>query len=148
MSQASTPPPPRRPRARADRGAAGAPRARHPWLSPLVPVSPRARWLLGMSFFVAFFAVWAVATLGGFVSRTFLADPLTMAHEGWLLFTEYGFIGDIGMTVWRVVGGFVLAACWPCRWASSWARTRRRRRSSSRSCRSAATCRRRRSFRC
>jgi len=87
-----------------------APRARHPWLSPLVPVSARARWILGLSFFVAFFGVWAVVTLGGFVPRTFLADPVTMAHEGWLLFTQYGFIGDIGMTVWRVVGGFVLAA--------------------------------------
>jgi NitT/TauT family transport system permease protein len=27
-----------------------------------------------------------------------------------LLFTEYNFLGDIGMTVWRVLGGFVLAA--------------------------------------
>ncbi|RZT41243.1 ABC transporter permease [Cupriavidus agavae] len=85
-------------------------RARHPWLSPLVPVSARARWVLGLAFFVLFFAVWAAATLGGFVSRTFLADPLTMAREGWALFAEYGFIGDIGMTVWRVLGGFILAA--------------------------------------
>ncbi|CAG9176103.1 Putative aliphatic sulfonates transport permease protein SsuC [Cupriavidus laharis] len=85
-------------------------RRRHPWLSPLVPVSPPARWVLGLSFFVLFFAVWAVVTLGGFVSRTFLADPLTMAREGMTLFAEYNFIGDIGMTVWRVLGGFVLAA--------------------------------------
>jgi len=33
-----------------------------------------------------------------------------MVNEGWLLFTEYGFIKDIGMTIWRVVGGFILAA--------------------------------------
>jgi NitT/TauT family transport system permease protein len=32
-----------------------------------------------------------------------------MAHEGWLLFTVHGFAKDIGMTVWRVFGGFVLA---------------------------------------
>ena len=86
------------------------PRARHPWLSPLTPVSPRARWLLGLGFFVLFFAVWAGVTFGGLVPRTFLADPLTMAREGMLLFTQYGFLGDIGMTVWRVLGGFVLAA--------------------------------------
>ena len=55
-------------------------------------------------------AVWAFFTLGGFVSPTFLASPVTMVKEGWLLFTEYGFIKDIGMTIWRVVGGFVLAA--------------------------------------
>ncbi len=66
--------------------------------------------MLGLSFFVLFFGIWAVVTLGGFVPRTFLADPMTMAREGVLLFTEYNFIGDIGMTVWRVVGGFVLAA--------------------------------------
>ena len=91
--------------------AAEAPqRRRHPWLAPLVPVAPNTRWMLGLSFFVLFFGVWAVVTLGGFVPRTFLADPMTMAREGMTLFTEYNFIGDIGMTVWRVVGGFVLAA--------------------------------------
>ena len=79
-------------------------------LAPLEPVSASAKWLLGLGFFVAFFAVWAFATLGGYVSPTFLASPITMAQEGWLLFTEYNFIHDIGMTVWRVFGGFILAA--------------------------------------
>ncbi|MGY2487553.1 ABC transporter permease [Cupriavidus sp. CP313] len=85
-------------------------RRRHPWLAPLVPVAPNTRWMLGLSFFVLFFGIWAVVTLGGFVPRTFLADPMTMAKEGFILFTEHNFIGDIGMTVWRVVGGFVMAA--------------------------------------
>ncbi|CAN7467818.1 ABC transporter permease [Cupriavidus necator] len=99
------------PAAAAAAPAAAAPvRRRHPWLAPLVPVAPNTRWILGLSFFVLFFGIWAVVTLGGFVPRTFLADPMTMAREGVLLFTEYNFIGDIGMTVWRVVGGFVLAA--------------------------------------
>jgi NitT/TauT family transport system permease protein len=57
-----------------------------------------------------FVAVWAAATLGGFVSKTFLADPLTMLREGWALFAQFGFAGDIAITVWRVLGGFVLAA--------------------------------------
>jgi len=78
--------------------------------APLEPVSDTAKWLLGIAFFIAFFGAWAYATLGGFVSPTFLASPITMAQEGWLLFTEYNFIHDIGMTVWRVFGGFVLAA--------------------------------------
>jgi NitT/TauT family transport system permease protein len=79
-------------------------------LAPLEPVSDTAKWLLGIAFFIAFFGAWAYATLGGFVSPTFLASPITMAQEGWLLFTEYNFIHDIGMTVWRGFGGFVLAA--------------------------------------
>jgi NitT/TauT family transport system permease protein len=78
--------------------------------APLEPIGARARVLLGLGFFVVFVLVWSLATLGGFVSPTFLASPPTMVKEGWLLFTEYGFIGDIGMTVWRVFGGFVLAA--------------------------------------
>ena len=79
-------------------------------LRPLEPVSTRTRWVLGVAFFVLFVATWAVFTLGGFVSPTFLASPVTMVQEGWLLFTEFGFLHDIGMTVWRVVGGFTMAA--------------------------------------
>src|SRR6185436_18340972 len=55
-------------------------------------------------------AAWAVATLGGFVNRTFLADPLTMLGAGWQLLVMHGFYRDIGVTIWRVFGGFVLAA--------------------------------------
>ena len=79
-------------------------------MKPLVPVDPRTRLVLGIAFFIVFTAVWAAATLGGFVSKTFLADPLTMVRSGWTLLTEMGFAKDIGMTVWRVVGGFAIAA--------------------------------------
>jgi NitT/TauT family transport system permease protein len=63
-----------------------------------------------VAFFVVFFAAWSVATLGGFVNRTFLADPLTMLRAGWELLVVHGFYEDIGITIWRVFGGFVLAA--------------------------------------
>ena len=79
-------------------------------MRPLEPVAARPRVLLGISFFVVFVAAWAFATLGGFVSRTFLADPITMLQDGWTLLTRFGFAYDIGMTIWRVVGGFVIAA--------------------------------------
>ena len=79
-------------------------------MKPLAPVAPGTRALLGVSFFVVFFLAWSAATFGGLVSRTFLADPLTMVHSGWTLLTQHGFLGDIGMTVWRVVGGFLIAA--------------------------------------
>jgi NitT/TauT family transport system permease protein len=77
---------------------------------PLVAVNPGARIALGISFFVLFFLVWAVATLGGFVSKTFLADPITMVRSGYDLLANQGFAKDIGMTVWRVLGGFAIAA--------------------------------------
>ena len=79
-------------------------------MRPLQEVNPGARNSLGLLFFVLFFAAWAVATLGGFVPKTFLADPLTCVQAGWVLLTEQGFAKDIGFTVWRVLGGFVLAA--------------------------------------
>ena len=79
-------------------------------MTPLKPVSPARRVVLGIAFFVVFVAVWAAATFGGFVSRTFLADPVTMLREGWSLFAQQGFAFDVGMTVWRVGGGFILAA--------------------------------------
>jgi NitT/TauT family transport system permease protein len=77
---------------------------------PLEPVDQGTRIVLGISFFVIFVAAWAFATLGGFVSKTFLADPVTMLQDGWLLLTKFGFLFDIGVTIWRVVGGFILAA--------------------------------------
>lgn len=73
-------------------------------------MAPGTKVVLGVAFFILFFAIWTFATLGGFVSKTFLADPLTMLRSGWTLLAEQGFAKDIGFTVWRVVGGFVLAA--------------------------------------
>jgi NitT/TauT family transport system permease protein len=59
---------------------------------------------------VLFVGAWSFATLGGYVSKTFLADPVLMLQEGWVLLTKFGFSTDIGVTVWRVLAGFVLAA--------------------------------------
>ena len=79
-------------------------------MTPLVPVSPARKAVLGLAFFVLFVVAWSIVTFGGFVPKTFLADPLTMLHEGWLLFTQFGFAKDVGITIWRVLGGFILAA--------------------------------------
>ncbi len=79
-------------------------------LRPLEPVSTTQRIVYGIAFFALFVAVWSVATFGGFVPKLFLADPLAMLGEGYLLLTKHGFLYDIGMTIWRVVGGFLLAA--------------------------------------
>jgi NitT/TauT family transport system permease protein len=78
-------------------------------MRPLEPISHAARLWLGLSFFVVFFAGWALATLGGYVPKIFLADPITMVGDGWRLLTQFGFGLDIAITIWRVVGGFVLA---------------------------------------
>ncbi|WP_284178189.1 ABC transporter permease [Rhabdaerophilum sp. SD176] len=79
-------------------------------MRPLEPISQKAKTVLGFSFFVLFFMAWAIATLGGFVPKIFLADPLTMVSDGWRLLTTFNFGIDILITIWRVVGGFILAA--------------------------------------
>jgi NitT/TauT family transport system permease protein len=79
-------------------------------LEPLKPVSRGARIALGAAFFVVFFAAWALATFGGAIDAMFLKDPLYTLAAGVTLFREFGFIRDVGITVFRVVGGFVLAA--------------------------------------
>ena len=77
---------------------------------PLKPVPRGARIFLGAAFFVVFLAAWALATFGGLIDELFLKDPVYTLKIGIELFTEYGFIKDVGVTVWRVVGGFILAA--------------------------------------
>ncbi|WP_407975753.1 ABC transporter permease [Brucella pseudogrignonensis] len=79
-------------------------------MQPMQPIGNGARIFLGILFFVLFFAFWGVATLGGFVSPTFLADPITMVKDGYDLIANQGFLSDIGMTVWRVLGGFIMAS--------------------------------------
>jgi len=79
-------------------------------LRPLEPVSPALRIALGISFFVLFIAGWSWLTFGGHVARIFLADPLSMLRDGWRLIVEDNFLLDILITIWRVAGGFVLAA--------------------------------------
>lgn len=92
-------------------GAPSTARRRRPaYLRPLKPLPAIERIALGILFFVLFVAGWALATFGGFVSPLFLASPARMVREGWSLMTEYNFSYDIGMTIWRVCGGFVLAA--------------------------------------
>lgn len=79
-------------------------------MKPLEPISTQARIALGILFFVLFFAAWSAVTFTGLVSKTFLADPLTMIEDGRDLLIKHGFALDIGVTIWRVLGGFVLAA--------------------------------------
>ncbi len=79
-------------------------------LRPLAPVSAGARVVLGAGFFVLFIAFWALISYGGLVPPLFLASPTKTLAAGVALFTEYNFLADIGITVFRVVGGFLIAA--------------------------------------
>ncbi|WGF87087.1 ABC transporter permease [Marinivivus vitaminiproducens] len=77
---------------------------------PLEPIGQALRIGLGIASFVLFVALWSMASFRGWVSPTFLADPMRMVEEGWNLLVRFGFLHDIGMTIWRVFGGFAMAA--------------------------------------
>src|SRR5262245_20704757 len=79
-------------------------------MKPLAPISNTARVALGIPVFALFVGACRFARLGGYGSRTFLADPFTTVEEGYTLLVRHGFLADIAITIWRVVGGFVLAA--------------------------------------
>jgi NitT/TauT family transport system permease protein len=79
-------------------------------VKPLQPVSAITRTALGVSFFVLFVGTWWLATALGWVSPLFLASPQAMVGEGINLLWHFGFTYDIGITVWRVMGGFAFAA--------------------------------------
>ena len=77
---------------------------------PLRPVSRGARIALGTIFFMLFLAAWSLVTWGGFIDPMFLKTPLDTLVTGYNLFAEFGFIKDVGITLFRVMGGFLLAA--------------------------------------
>jgi NitT/TauT family transport system permease protein len=79
-------------------------------MEPLKPVSQATKIALGIAFFVLFFALWALVTFGGAIDAMFLKDPVYTLVTGYRLFAEFNFIRDVAVTVWRVVGGFVIAA--------------------------------------
>ncbi len=81
-----------------------------PRMKLLVPVSSRRRVWLGVAFFAVFIGFWWAITVTGWVPKHFLASPLLTLQAGIDLFATQNFIRDVGMTVWRVVGGFLIAA--------------------------------------
>ncbi|KAB2857151.1 MAG: ABC transporter permease, partial [Bauldia sp.] len=78
--------------------------------TPLIPVSRGAKVVLGIAFFVVLVGLWSAATYGEWVTPLFLKDPWQTLLAGYDLFATPIFQIDIGLTVWRVVGGFVVAA--------------------------------------
>ena len=79
-------------------------------LKLLAPVTRERRVVLGVAFFVGFVALWFLLTWSGAVPQVFLASPLQTLLSGWDLFATQKFGFDVGMTIWRVAGGFVMAA--------------------------------------
>jgi NitT/TauT family transport system permease protein len=91
-------------------------------VTPLKPIAPATRALLGVLFFILFVAVWAAATFGGLVSKVFLADPLTMVAKASTCSPRRASSRTSGSRS----GASSAASCWlrcsRCRSASRWER--------------------------
>lgn len=87
------------------------PRVRPPGLwSVRGPISQPQYWALAAAGLLAPLLAWWIASTGAGVDRVFLPAPQavwTRAAEWW---GADNLLGDIGISVWRVVGGFMTSA--------------------------------------
>lgn len=65
--------------------------------------------LLGVSAFVLILLAWSVLSYGGFMDPLFLPSPTKTWSSAIAMFSG-GFVADIWATVYRVMGGFIIAA--------------------------------------
>ncbi|MEK6346942.1 MAG: ABC transporter permease [Burkholderia sp.] len=73
-------------------------------------VSRRARIVAGAGAFVALGAVWTLAVLAHWASPIFLPSPWQVAQTAWDLYAHGGMVRDVGVSVYRVLTGFVIAS--------------------------------------
>lgn len=66
--------------------------------------------LLGILGFLLVLAIWSLLTYGKLVDNFFLPTPSQTFEAGINLFTQLDFTSDVGITIYRVMAGFVLAA--------------------------------------
>lgn len=71
--------------------------------------SGRTDLILGIGAFFAFIAVWTAISEFGLVPQRFLPLPWTVVEALWRMLVERNFIEDIGISVTRVWGAFLLS---------------------------------------
>ncbi|WP_077247444.1 ABC transporter permease [Pseudobacillus wudalianchiensis] len=79
------------------------------WLQPQENIPHKLYLTVSVSSVVLLFAVWSLLTYSGLVDPLFLPTPTEIIYSGMVLFTEFGFIHDITITVYRVLAGFSIA---------------------------------------
>lgn len=72
--------------------------------------SGRADLILGIIAFIGFLAIWYLIVLIGVVPQRFLPLPEQVVAALWVMLIERNFLDDIGISVARVWGAFLLSA--------------------------------------
>lgn len=79
------------------------------WFEVRSPVSPRRAILSSVGIWVAFFAVWIIASSAGWVNPLLVPTPAKVFLAIYTLFTEQGFSTDVLISIGRVLASFALA---------------------------------------
>ncbi|SHE76947.1 NitT/TauT family transport system permease protein [Modicisalibacter ilicicola DSM 19980] len=79
------------------------------WFEFLTPTSKRWRLLLGATVWVIFFGLWEMAVLWGWVNTLLVPSPLEVIRTLYELFAERGFLSDVGISIARILGSFLVA---------------------------------------
>lgn len=77
---------------------------------PRASISHMSYITLGLSGFIIIFVLWGLLTYGGLVDPLFVPSPTAIIQSAIDMFTKLNFMTDIGVTVLRVLAGFILAA--------------------------------------
>ncbi|MEY8356588.1 ABC transporter permease [Lachnospiraceae bacterium 54-53] len=78
--------------------------------TPKASIARKYVIILGISSFAIILAVWSLLTYTGIINPMLMPTPTKTVQMGVQLFTEQNYSADIGMTVFRVMLGFALAA--------------------------------------
>jgi NitT/TauT family transport system permease protein len=74
------------------------------------PISRRAYWLLAITGLLAPLVGWTMLAAWGGMDATFMPAPLQVLGRTWTWFTDNGLMEDMGISIYRVVTGFLLSA--------------------------------------
>jgi NitT/TauT family transport system permease protein len=73
-------------------------------------ISRRAYWVFALTGLITPLLMWAALAAWGGMDPTFLPSPTAVLAKTWTWATETGLLEDMGISIYRVVAGFVLSA--------------------------------------
>jgi NitT/TauT family transport system permease protein len=65
--------------------------------------------VLGFVGIIIVLAAWSAVSFAGIIKPVFLPTPWVVVQAGYRLFADFGLLSDLGVTLFRVVAGYLLA---------------------------------------
>ncbi len=74
------------------------------------PISRRTYWVLALTGLASPLLAWSALAAWGGMDPTFMPSPLAVLAKAWTWLVENSLIEDMGISIYRVVAGFLLSA--------------------------------------